>query len=185
MYQRSYPINCCIPPHILRNIAQRGSEQQRNKAINSLITGAHFRSRREVMERSLFVTPTGTMQRSIFNCKYLKLTPGDLIRTEGGAESSDRAVNQAYDALGQTYKFYKDVFERNSIDNKGTRLIASVHYGEKYDNAFWDGGQMVFGDGDGQIFVGFTEALDVIGHELAHGVTQYESRLEYLGQSGR
>src|SRR5262249_15250854 len=75
-------------------------------------------------------------------------------------------------------------FGRNSIDNRGLRLNASVHYGADYDNAFWDGSQMVFGDGDNRIFVGFTKALDVIGHELTHGVTQYEANLEYQDQPG-
>jgi Zn-dependent metalloprotease len=59
-----------------------------------------------------------------------------------------------------------------------------VHYGRQYDNAFWDGGQMVFGDGDGQVFGRFTASLSVIGHELAHGVTQYTADLVYEGQSG-
>jgi len=55
------------------------------------------------------------------------------------------------------------------------RLDSSVHYDSKYDNAFWNGAQMVYGDGDGVIFQRFTKCLDVIGHELTHGVTQYEA----------
>ena len=62
--------------------------------------------------------------------------------------------------------------------------IASVHYDQDYDNAFWNGDQMVFGDGDGVIFTGFTKALDVIGHELTHGVTQFTANLDYNAQSG-
>ena len=62
--------------------------------------------------------------------------------------------------------------------------MATVHYGTRYDNAFCDGTQMVFGDGDGVIFQPFTRSLDVIGHELAHGVTQYTSGLNYQDQSG-
>jgi Zn-dependent metalloprotease len=59
-----------------------------------------------------------------------------------------------------------------------------VHYGLDYDNAFWDGTQMVFGDGDGDLFNRFTIAIDVIGHELTHGVTEVEAALVYQGQSG-
>jgi Zn-dependent metalloprotease len=59
-----------------------------------------------------------------------------------------------------------------------------VHYGEEYDNAFWDGERMVFGDGDGEVFRRFTIAVSVIGHELTHGVTQYTANLRYQGQSG-
>ena len=55
-------------------------------------------------------------------------------------------------------------------------LDATVHYGERYNNAFWNGQQMVFGDGDGELFNRFTIALDVIGHELTHGVTEDEAR---------
>jgi Zn-dependent metalloprotease len=59
-----------------------------------------------------------------------------------------------------------------------------VHYRVAYDNAFWDGSQMVYGDGDGTIFERFTKCIDVIGHELTHGVTQYEAGLDYEGQPG-
>jgi len=63
-------------------------------------------------------------------------------------------------------------------------MNASVHFGNKYDNAFWNGQQMVFGDGDGTLFNRFTVSLDVIGHELTHGVTEHEAGLSYSGQSG-
>ena len=67
---------------------------------------------------------------------------------------------------------------------KGLPLIGSVHYDRDYNNAFFDGEQMVFGDGDGEIFLDFTVAIDVIGHELAHGLTQYTANLVYEGQPG-
>ena len=63
-------------------------------------------------------------------------------------------------------------------------LVGTVHYGDQYDNAFWDGAQMVFGDGDGTIFNRFTIAVDVIGHELTHGVTGATAALEYHDQPG-
>jgi Zn-dependent metalloprotease len=93
-------------------------------------------------------------------------------------------VNNAYDGLGDTFKFYKEAYGRNSIDNNGMRLDASVHYGVAFNNAFWNGKQMVFGDGDGVIFRDFTVCLDVIGHELTHGVTEHECALIYENQSG-
>jgi Zn-dependent metalloprotease len=64
------------------------------------------------------------------------------------------------------------------------KLNSTVHYGEDYNNTFWNGNQMVYGDGDGEIFQRFTKSIDVIGHELTHGVTQYEAALEYEGQAG-
>ena len=79
---------------------------------------------------------------------------------------------------------FKKVFSRNSIDDRGMRIDSTVHYGDCYDNAFWNGRQMVYGDGDGRIFAPFTKALDVIGHELTHGITQCEAGLNYRGQPG-
>ena len=106
------------------------------------------------------------------------------MRAEGQPATKDPAVNEAYDGLGATYKFYWDVFRRDSIDGAGMALHGLVHFGSKYNNAFWDGEEMVFGDGDGVLFTRFTASLDVIGHELTHGVTQYEANLVYSGQSG-
>ena len=76
--------------------------------------------------------------------------------------------------LGNLESIYREAYDRNSIDGNGLELVSSVHYGTRYDNAFWDGAQMVYGDGGGQLFIegAFTHALDVIGHELTHGVTQ-------------
>ena len=99
-------------------------------------------------------------------------------------KSKDIAVNEAYDGSGATYDFFFRVFGRSSIDGRGFRLDSTVHYGRNYDNAFWNGQQMVYGDGDGEVFRRFTVALDVIGHELVHGLTQYEANLDYRGQSG-
>ena len=106
------------------------------------------------------------------------------MRAEGQAAVGDVAVNEAYDGLGQTFEFYLEVYQRNSIDGQGLPLNAYVHYGQGYDNAFWDGQEMIFGDGDGTAFNRFTIALDVIGHELTHGVTGSEVNLRYLGQPG-
>jgi Zn-dependent metalloprotease len=110
--------------------------------------------------------------------------PGVLVRSEGQDPTGDIAVNEAYDGLGHTYQLYADEYERDSIDDQGMRLIATVHYDENYDNAFWDGTQMVFGDGDGELFNRFTIALDIIGHELSHGVVEDEAGLIYWRQSG-
>jgi Zn-dependent metalloprotease len=106
------------------------------------------------------------------------------VRREGGKVNGGKTVTEAYDYSGSTYKFFRDVFNRNSIDTRGMKLDSTVHYGEEYNNAFWNGTQMVYGDGDGEIFDRFTKSVDVIGHELTHGVTQYEAALEYEGQAG-
>ncbi|SNQ50701.1 Extracellular metalloprotease (fragment) [Frankia canadensis] len=97
---------------------------------------------------------------------------------------ADVTVNEAYDGLGATFAFYAAVLGRDSIDDEGMSLLATVHYGDHYDNAFWNGRQMVFGDGDGELFHRFTVSLDIIGHELTHGVTEDEAALMYVNQSG-
>jgi Zn-dependent metalloprotease len=63
-------------------------------------------------------------------------------------------------------------------------VISNVHYGVDYNNAFWDGDEMTYGDGDGKEFTNFATAIDVVAHELAHGVTQFLANLEYQSQSG-
>ncbi len=73
---------------------------------------------------------------------------------------------------------------RRSVDGAGGTLEATVHYGDRYDNAFWNGERMVFGDGDGEVFRGFTGSISVIGHELGHGVIEHGGGLDYRGQSG-
>jgi len=130
--------------------------------------------------------PGGTPNRMIYNQQNSTAgTPGVLVRSEGGPPASDEAINDAYDNFGYTYDLYWQVFHRNSIDDHGLPIQGLVHFGTDYDNAFWDGaGHMFFGDGDGQLLTQTTKGLDVIGHELTHGVTQHEANLTYSGQSG-
>jgi Zn-dependent metalloprotease len=124
-------------------------------------------------------------RRSIFDCRQITSLPSAVLaRSESDAASSDGSVNRAFDGLGTTRDFYKEVLDRNSIDGRGMRLDGYVHYGRRYNNAFWDGQEMVFGDGDGELFTDFTKSLDVIGHELAHGVTEFTAGLVYHNQPG-
>lgn len=122
--------------------------------------------------------------RSVYDAKSTETLPGSLVRREGGPPTGDAAADEAYDGLGITHRLYADVFGRDSIDGLGLPLDATVHFGRLYDNAFWDGTQMVFGDGDGEVFERFTKSLSVIGHELAHGVTQHSAALVYRNQAG-
>ena len=124
------------------------------------------------------------LDRTIYDAKHDESLPGILVRREGGRRKGGSTVSEAYEYSGSTYDFYKDIYKRNSIDTRGMKLDSTVHYGEDYNNAFWNGTQMVYGDGDGEIFQRFTKCIEVIGHELTHGVTQYEAALEYEGQAG-
>jgi Zn-dependent metalloprotease len=158
----------------------------RDIAYRTLSASARFRERRSILGRLHLAAVSDEERRSIYDCNHTGSNPptGTLVRSEGDGASSDKAVNEAYDGLGATYDLYKEVFNRNSIDDRGLELKAYVHFDQDYDNAFWDGQEMVFGDGDNVLFTGFTGAIDVIGHELTHGVTQYTAALDYHDQPG-
>jgi Zn-dependent metalloprotease len=174
-----------IPEYMNKNIIEKGSKKQKEGAWKNLILTEQLRGRRLVtgLMSSMF-SVSNKLDRTIYDAKHTENLPGTLVRREGGQAKGGISVSEAYDYSGSTYKFYKDIFDRNSIDTRGMKLDSTVHYGEDYNNAFWNGTQMVYGDGDGEIFQRFTKSIDVIGHELTHGVTQYEAALEYEGQPG-
>ncbi|EJP6471148.1 M4 family metallopeptidase [Clostridium sp. L74] len=91
-----------------------------------------------------------------------------------------------YVNLSKTYDYYKEKFNRNSIDDKGMNVEGFIHAGRNYNNAFWrdDLGAMFFGDGDGKVFSPLSKSLDVVGHEVSHGITSKESNLKYEKESG-
>jgi Zn-dependent metalloprotease len=122
--------------------------------------------------------------RTVSDARGAMRVPGTVVRQEGDDPTGDDAVDEAYDGTGATFDVYWEQFDRDSIDGAGMPLRSTVHYGQNYDNAFWDGSQMIFGDGDGDVFNRFTIAVDVIGHELTHGVTDHLAALEYHDQSG-
>lgn len=183
------PIQCIIPPHILDALLQSRDQRVRDAALATLKISSFIRGRRSVLGSVSAALPTAShagLKRRVIDCHGDESDPpsGDVSRTEGDPPSGDSAVDQAYDGLGDTYKFYWDVFQRDSIDGQGMPLIGYVHYGQGFNNAFWDGAEMVFGDGDGVVFQGFTRSLDVIGHELTHAVTERTAGLVYHRQSG-
>jgi Zn-dependent metalloprotease len=188
-----HSIFCILPPHILDQVAQNGSSSQREMALRTLATSQHLRDKRLTMTATVMrsaYTITGTKQRTVYDAKFGTKLPGTVARKEGDAPVADAAVNEAYDGSGATFDLYSTIYGRNSIDNNGMGLNSTVHYDKGYDNAFWDGQQMVYGDGDEdlpasqRLFNRFTISLDVIGHELTHGVTQYEANLVYSNQQG-
>jgi Zn-dependent metalloprotease len=187
-----HPIQCIVPPHILREVVQRGSQRQRDWAWRTLTTSEQIRGQRQALNiiAALGVTPAGQKRRAVYDAGQGGDLPGSLVREEGDEPTGDPAADEAFDGAGATYDLYDQVFGRNSIDDRGLRLNSTVHYLEGYDNAFWNGSQMVYGDGDEdlpeaeRLWNRFTIAVDVIGHELTHGVTQYEANLVYRFQAG-
>lgn len=187
------PVFCTIvPPHMLDKLARTDNPALSARARRTLERDALQRTRRRITTvRGLAAPPAARPaqedakpKRTVYDAETTQDLPGTEVRKEGAEPVEDATVNRAYDGLGATFELFLSGFARNSIDGAGLPLNATVHYGEDYGNAFWDGEQMVFGDGDGEVFLDFTLAVDVIGHELAHGVTQYTANLEYFGQSG-
>lgn len=187
---------CIIPPKMLRLLADAACDDtDRCRLLDQAELSAQLRAQRLVASANAPVTPVAPValssaparkHRSIYDAATLSVLPGTLVRDEGAPAVADAEANQAYDGAGLTYDFFRKIFKRNSIDGKGMRLDASIHYQQQFNNAFWNGQQMVYGDGDGKLFTGFTDCIDVIAHELTHGLIQYAvpGGLHYEGQSG-
>lgn len=188
-----HSIFCILPPHILRSVSQHGSPRQRAAAAQTLSIDTTMRALRAAIGRQPVagqrrlrssMETEGQKRRTIYDAEHQENLPGRMVRAEGGPATGDIVVDEAYDGLGYTFDFYWEKYERNSIDDEGLALDATVHFGQDYNNAFWNGQRMVFGDGDGELFNRFTIALDIIAHELTHGVTEDEAGLVYFNQSG-
>lgn len=180
-----------VPPHILEQIAMRSSDQkQKELALGALALSEGARQRREIVGtiQSIFPAGTSRLQRTIFDCQnQTSVSNENPVRQEGAdpATTDDKdTINEAYDYSGDTYNFYDKAYGRNSADDNGMPLNSYIHYDANFNNAYWDGTEMVYGDGDGTSFGRFTKSIDVIGHELTHGVTQFTAALSYSGESG-
>ena len=191
MHTHTHSCPCCfiIPSSMLRKLAVEAEGAERQRLLEQLERSAFLRGQRAASGLAApgMLVAAGEKHRTVYDARHGTRLPGKLVRTETGHAGSDAAVNQAFDGAGTTYDFYRQVLQRNSIDGRGLGIDSSVHYSKQFNNAFWNGRQMVYGDGDGKLFTGFTGALDVIAHELTHGVTQYTvpgGGLVYDGQSG-
>ena len=184
------PIHCILPPYVLDNLAQSSVPKVRKLAIEAIARSATLRATRTALSQFATMTavpsPEAKKNRLVYDMENQgsSFLPGTLARGEKDEASTDPAVNEAFNYSGNTYDFYWKLFNRNSLDDKGMTLISSVHLGANYNNAFWNGEQMAYGDGDGVIFIRFTKSLDVVGHELTHGVVSHTSNLEYRNESG-
>jgi Zn-dependent metalloprotease len=171
-------------------MADSSNAKTRRLAVEALQQSSALRATRRalaVMPRMAATpSPQARKYRLVYDAKGGSFTslPGKLVREEGGKSSKDPAVNEAYLHAGYTYDFYQRVLGRNSLDDAGMSLISSVHLGRRLNNAFWTGEQMAYGDGDGSLFIRFTKSIDVVGHELTHGVVTHTSNLEYRDEPG-
>lgn len=192
MCESRNPLFCILPPYILEEVAAHGTPAQQEQARETMVSGDRIRAQRQMITE-LSVQPstvTTELERIVFDAQNGSVLPGRQVRAEGEPPTGDPAADEAYDGAGATYALYKEVYGRNSIDDRGMRLESTVHYRVGYDNAFWNGQRMVYGDGDEdlpedeRLFNRFTIAIDIIGHELTHGVTQFSAGLVYRDQPG-
>ncbi|UUN30928.1 M4 family metallopeptidase [Streptomyces sp. FIT100] len=183
------PVCAVIPPHILERLLESEDPVVTARARRTLEHDAVHRTRRQI---ATVCGPTampasevsGTPRCTVYDAAHQRRAPGVEIHIGTAGVLADDTAVRAHAGLTATFDLYSKVYGRRSIDGAGLPLNATVRYGEKYNNAFWDGEQMVFGDGDGGHFRDFTIPLDIVGHELAHGVTQYTANLKYFGQPG-
>ena len=186
--------NCqIVPDDVLERLAKDASfteEQRRNFANTAAVSRAFRKLRVDVSEFTASTTdrflaagagpPAPSV--TVADCHHTQTLPGTPIAHPDTA--ADGTVKRAFVEAAAVAAFYSAAFGRNSIDDAGMTIASSVHYGNKYNNAFWNGMRMAYGDGDGDIFIDFTLGNDVIGHELTHGVTQHSLQLAYADEAG-
>jgi hypothetical protein len=181
-----------VPPYLLERIAAAHPDPEAGRCGElTLGIDASLRSRRllppPVVGPALplrDVRASGEDPFSVYTAGNGASLPGTVVRSYGEPATGDLAVDEAYAGVAASLALFAEVFGRASYDGRGAPVIATVHYERDYDNAFWDGRQLVFGDGDGKVFDRFTKPVDVLGHEFTHAVTQYTAALTYAGQSG-
>jgi hypothetical protein len=181
-----------VPPYLLERIATEHPDDDACRCgRRTLVVDESLRSRRLLPPPATGpalpvrdVRDSGEEPFSVYTADNGSSLPGTVARSYGDQATGDEAVDEAYAGVEASLALFREVFGRESYDGRGAPVIATVHYERNYDNAFWDGRQLVFGDGDGKVFDRFTKPVDVLGHEFTHAVTQYTAALTYAGQSG-
>lgn len=176
-------MSCFLPNDILKNVVRNADGELREWALEALEGGERLRGVRDAAVLRVARRATAAAKRTIYDGGGRRQLPGALLRRDGAAACGDASADDCYEQLGAVVLLLRDAFGRKSVDVDGMALDATVHYGRRYSNAFWNGEQMVVGDGDGKLFARFV-LVDVIGHELGHAVVQYEAALETSGESG-
>ena len=169
-----------VPPYLLRRIA---ATSQDPAAVETLEEDLGVRAARGTATAGQAVTAAPGPAWSVHTAENRTTLPGRRVRIAGEPAVGDVAVDEAAHGV-QASLDLAAAYGRASYDGDGATVVATVHYGQRYDNAFWNGTQLVFGDGDGRVFERFTKPVDVLGHEFAHAVTEHTAGLVYQDQPG-
>jgi Zn-dependent metalloprotease len=205
-----------FPPFLYQRLARSRKKALHNLGQRELHAGGYLRAQRDAASAprpvsayrggAAAVPPPAAVGEALQIPHYLFRRvhdanntfnlPGNLARHEHSATVPDPpAVDEAFLAMGATFQFFHQLFSRNSLDDAGMPLIASVRVAwqrpggqiEPMCQALWDGDQALFGEGDGTVFQRFTRSIDVVAHELVHGLQNSlgrDNRLISYGESG-
>ena len=173
-----------VPPYLLRQLAAAQAEVA-DHCQTTLAVDERMRTTRLAPPAApqALTGPAGPAW-TVHTARNGSSLPGTPVRAAGEPDSGDAAVDEAATGIAGSLALFSEVYGRESYDGRGAPVILTVHYQRHYDNAFWDGTQLVFGDGDGRVFDRFTRPVDVLGHEFTHAVTEHTAALEYAGQPG-
>jgi len=201
-HEHQHQLCTIIPTHIIKQLVRTEPDQKKqSKLIETLHRSVATRATRKIHYDDKGLSNTivqadnaskGRFQKNderlnIFDCRGSYNFPKKPVLQLGAKQHGTKPKimsQKQLDYLDVVYKFYHDVLHRDSFNSHGAVINFYGDYGDAYDNAFWDGKQLVFGTGDEEIFLNFADFIDVIAHEFTHGVTQYEANLSYQGQSG-
>ena len=186
---RRPPAGCgFVPPYLLMRIIESAPEAARSctetLALDRLVRDERMRSLPGEAPRNPGSAGAPGPAWTVYSAGNTTRLPGRPVRSAGDPESGDAAVDEAAYGGAGALALFEEVYGRDSYDDAGATVRMTVHYGRDYNNAFWNGSQLVFGDGDGRIFERFTRPVDVLGHELTHAVTEYAAGLAYRDQPG-
>lgn len=191
------PIHCIIPPYMIKKLMESGNKKIADKAINTNFRNYRFRNDRIFFHNAslkekrilgLIGKQVGkeVLQMEVYDCKQKTDLAGATLLwdSKNNQKITSLAGKNVIKGGKASWDFYWQLFGRNSIDNNGLLIKQYVHFDKGMDNAYWDGRRMVYGDGDGTVFTSFTIDIDIIGHELTHGVMENEANLDYENQAG-
>lgn len=179
-----------IPPYLENQVKKMLDEKEKKNFKKGMVVSQAVRKNRIESRIEAAAAPVVNEKKPVHQPQFLvydanhrRDVSSHLLRPSSKGVYRDASAQRAYLGAQHTCDLYSQHYNRNSLDNKGMDIVSVVHYDKHMANAFWDGKEIVYGDG-GDGFLNFTLDVDVIGHELTHAVTQYTVDLDYENQSG-